>query len=349
VTGRRCRSRRASGPPAFRPCRARRGWRSTFPACRECPRDRGALPSGHARRGRRQGKRIRPRCRLPVAHAAMAAGAHGLCVATLERRWRFARPASRPPCSSCPGPARRRPRGRPRGHRAGRRRRPPSGRAGWPPIARARGRSRGRPRRSGRPRGDRDRLGRDGLAPDEAVAGPGACGRYGDPFRRGRGSHLQAPGDVARTARQVRALRGRGWTPWSAPGVQSRTVTCSHPADCLPSSGTSVGAPPFDGLRVAWRSTDQARGTADRPGSRRHRCGAPAGPLASRPAGARDGPAAGEGVGYGPTFITAPDEPDRDAARRVCGRLGPRARKPRRRDRPGRAVSPWSGPSRWTP
>jgi len=243
---------------------------------------------------------------VPVAYAALAAGAHGLCVATLDEALELRGAGLRAPILVLFAV-------------------PPDGvveaaRAG---IAVSAGDAvvwqRGlaaytRARRRARVRlGDlavhvalETGLGRDGLAPDEAVAAvraladvPGAC-------FDGAWSHLQAPGDTARTARQVDRFQA----------VLDALAAAGMPAPhrhLLASGGLLVaeryvgGARPvFDGLRVGLALYGIAPDglPVGGAGAGIHAALRPVLSLRARPMRVADLPA-GEGVGYGPSFVTA--------------------------------------------
>jgi alanine racemase len=242
---------------------------------------------------------------VPVAHAATAAGAHGLCVATLDEALALrAAGVAAPVLVLFPVP----PDGVPEAARAG-----IALAAGddalWArglaAYARARGRSRGRLGELAVHVAIETGLGRDGLAPNEAVAAVRALAGVPGTRFAGAWSHLQAPGDAARTARQVArfeaaldALVGAG-SP-----VPHRHLLASGG---LLAIERYVGGerPLFDGLRVglalygiAPEGLPIGHAAAGIDAALR-----PVLSLHARPVRVTDLPA-GEGVGYGPTFVT---------------------------------------------
>jgi alanine racemase len=243
---------------------------------------------------------------VPVAHAALAAGASGLCVATLDEALALRAAGLQAPILVLfPVP----PDGVVEAARAGIA--VAAGDAlvwarGLAAYARARRRARGRLGDLAVHVGIETGLGRDGLAPDQAVAAARALADVPGAHLDGAWSHLQAPEDEARTARQVDRFEA-GLHALAAAGLPA-------PHRHLLASGglltveRYVGGerPVFDGLRVGLalygivpeglRIGEAASGI--------HAALRPVLSLRARPVRVAELPA-GEGVGYGPSFITA--------------------------------------------
>ena len=243
---------------------------------------------------------------VPVAHAALAAGARGLCVATLDEALELrAGGLWAPILVLFPVP----PDGVVEAARAG-----IAVAAGddviWPrglaAYARARRRARGRLGDLAVHVGIETGLGRDGLAPEQAVAAVRAMADVPGAHFDGAWSHLQAPEDAARTARQVDRFEG----------VLEALAAAGRPAPhrhLLASGGLLAveryvgGARPvFDGLRVGLALYGIAPeglpvGAA---ATGIHAALRPVLSLRARPVRVAELPA-GEGVGYGPSFVTA--------------------------------------------
>ena len=241
---------------------------------------------------------------VQVAAAALQAGATGLCVATLDEALELRRPASGRRSSSSspsrpteprrpPGPACR---SRPgmRGSRSGRSRRtarPP----GAPDVNH-------RPRDAAR---DRDGPRTDGLTAREAVAAAAAIAATPGAALGGAWSHLQAPGDQARTDDQVARFSG------AVAAVRRAGVDVPH-RHVLASGGllaverlVAGRRPVFDGLRVGLVAYGIAPdGLAiGGPAAEIHAALRPVLSLRARPIRVADLPA-GVGISYGPSFVT---------------------------------------------
>ena len=272
---------------------------------------------------------------VPVAHAALAAGAHGLCVATLDEAFELrAAGLDAPILVLFPVP----PDGFGEAARAG------IAVAAGDDLLWARGlaaytRSR---RRARGHLGDlvvhiglETGLGRDGLRPDQAIAA--VRGLAGVPGARLEGvwSHLQAPEDTARTARQVDRFRA------AVRALVAAGLPVPHRH--LLASGGLLGverfvagkAPVFDGVRVGLSlyGIEPEGLRIGRAASAISAALRPVLSLHARPVRVADLPA-GEGVGYGPSFVTA--RPSRIATLPVgyADGLGPCAGEPRDGARP---------------
>lgn len=147
-------------------------------------------------------------------------------------------------------------------------------------------------------------LGRDGLTATEAVAAAGTIAATPGVQLRGAWTHLQAPGDTARTADQVArfadalaALRRAGIR------VPHRHVLAS--GGLLAVEPLVTGRRPlFDGLRVGLAAYGVLPDVAVAGGSAAiHAALRPALSLRARPIRVADLPA-GAGISYGPTFVT---------------------------------------------
>jgi alanine racemase len=243
---------------------------------------------------------------VPVAHAALAAGVRGLCVATLDEALELRDAGLRAPILVLfPVP----PDGVVEAARAG-----IALAAGdavvWPrglaAYARARRRARGRLGDLAVHVGIETGLGRDGLAPDQVVAAVRALADVPGAHFNGAWSHLQAPADAARTARQVDRFQA----------VLDALAAAGLPAPhrhLLASGGLLtaeryVGGerPVFDGLRVGLALYGIAPEglLVGRAGTGIHAALRPVLSLRARPVRVAELPA-GEGVGYGPSFVTA--------------------------------------------
>jgi alanine racemase len=243
---------------------------------------------------------------VPVAYAALAAGAHGLCVATLDEALELRAAGLRAPILVLFPVL---PDGVVEAARAG-----IAVAAGdavvWPrglaAYARARRRARGRLGDLAVHVGIETGLGRDGLAPDQAVAAVRALADVPGAHFDGAWSHLQAPGDAARTARQVDRFQA----------VLDALVAAGLPAPhrhLLASGGLLtveryVGGerPVFDGLRVGLALYGIVPEGLPIGGAATgiHAALRPILSLRARPVRVAELPA-GEGVGYGPSFVTA--------------------------------------------
>ncbi len=243
---------------------------------------------------------------VPVAHAALGAGARGLCVATLDEALAL-RGAGIPAPILVLFPV------------------PPDGVAeaaragialaagdsviwarGLAAYARARRRARGRLGELAVHVGIETGLGRDGLAPDEAVAAVRALAAVPGTHFDGAWSHLQSPEDAGRTARQVARFEV----------ALDALVAAGLPAPhrhLLASGGLLaveryVGGerPLFDGLRVGLALYGIAPEglPVGLPAAGIHAALRPVLSLHARPVRVTDLPT-GEGVGYGPSFVTA--------------------------------------------
>ena len=243
---------------------------------------------------------------VPVAGAVLAAGAHGLCVATLDEALELrAAGLLAPVLVLFPVP----PDGVAEAARAG-----VSLVAGdavlWErslaAYVRARRQARGRLGDLAVHLGIETGLGRDGLRTDEAVKAARVLGDAPGVRLAGAWSHLQAPENAARTARQVdrfeaalRALEDAGYPA---------------PHRHLLASGGLLAAeryvwgehPVFDGLRVGLALygivPDGLRSSGA--AARIERALQPVLSLRARPVRVATLPA-GEGVGYGPSFVTS--------------------------------------------
>ena len=252
--------------------------------------------AGRRARDRRQGRRLRARRRAPAA-AALAAGARGLCVATLDEALELRAGGIRGPVLVLfPIP----PDGAPAAARAGVE--ITAGDAGLPErcARRATPRARRRARRElpaargpARP-GDRPRARR----PHRRGGGRGGRGDRGDARRRARaapGTHLQAPGDRARTDAPGRPLRGRRRGP--APGRRRGAAPPRprRPAGCSRSSGWwRVAGRSSTGSASAWRPTASLpTGSPIGAGAAGLHARSSPGALAARPADPRRRPARG--------------------------------------------------------
>jgi len=243
---------------------------------------------------------------VPVAHAALAAGAHGLCVATLDEALELRAAGLRAPILILfPVP----PDGVVEAARAG-----IAVAAGdavvWPrglaAYARARRRARGRLGDLAVHVGIETGLGRDGLAPDQAVAAVRALADVPGARFAGAWSHLQAPGDAARTAGQVDRFQA----------ALDALVGAGMPAPHrhLLASGGLLAVerylggerPVFDGVRVGLALYGIAPEGLTIGGAATgiHAALRPVLSLRARPMRVAELPA-GEGVGYGPSFVTA--------------------------------------------
>ena len=233
---------------------------------------------------------------VPVAYAALAAGARGLCVATLDEALELrAAGISAPDHGPLPGPARR---GR-RWRRVRAWRSPPATPASSAEAITAYGASRRRARRAipdlGDPAGPRDRP-RPRRADDRRRRSPpaGSSPRRPGSSCAGAWSHLQAPADRARTDGQVERF---------AAAVEAlRACRDRRPAPAPPGVGRAPrgraarrrGAP---GLRrAAGRAgcvRHRPRRPADRVGRSRDPRRPPPRPVAARPAHPGGGPPRG--------------------------------------------------------
>jgi alanine racemase len=243
---------------------------------------------------------------IPVAGAALAAGAHGLCVATLDEALELrAAGLLAPVLVLFPVP----PDGVAEAARAG-----IALAAGdavlWERSLAAYARAR---RQEGGRLGDlavhlgiETGLGRDGLRTDEAVAAARALAGVPGVRLAGAWSHLQAPEDTARTARQVERFEA----------ALRALADAGHPAPHrhLLASGGLLAAeryvggehPVFDGLRVGlalYGIVPDGLRRSEAAG-RIERALQPVLSLLARPVRVADLPA-GEGVGYGPSFVTS--------------------------------------------
>jgi alanine racemase len=243
---------------------------------------------------------------VPVAHAALAAGARGLCVATLDEALVLrAAGVSAPILVLFPVP----PDGVVEAARAG-----VALAAGdsliWArglaAYARARARAHGRLGELAVHVGIETGLGRDGLAPDEAVAAVRALAGVPGTHFDGAWSHLQSPEDAGRTARQVARFEG------ALGALVAAGLRAPH-RHLLASGGLLaveryVGGerPLFDGLRVGLALYGIAPEglPVGRAASGIHASLRPVLSLHARPVRVTDLPV-GEGVGYGPSFVTA--------------------------------------------
>jgi len=243
---------------------------------------------------------------VPVAHAALAAGARGLCVATLDEALELRAAGLRAPILVLfPIP----PDGVVEAAHAG-----IAVAAGdavvWPrglaAYARARRRARGRLGDLAVHVGIETGLGRDGLAPDQAVAAVRALADVPGAHFEGAWSHLQAPEDAARTARQVDRFEA------VLHALAAAGVPTPH-RHLLASGGLLaveryVGGerPVFDGLRVGLALYGIAPEGLAVGGAATgiHAALRPVLSLHARPVRVAELPA-GEGVGYGPSFVTA--------------------------------------------
>ena len=243
---------------------------------------------------------------VPIAHAALAAGAHGLCVATLDEALELRAAGLRAPILVLFPVL---PDGVVEAARAG-----IAVAAGdvvvWPrglaAYARARRRARGRLGDLAVHVGIETGLGRDGLAPDQAVAAVRALADVPGAHFDGAWSHLQAPEDAARTARQVDRFQA----------VLDALAAAGLPAPhrhLLASGGLLaveryVGGerPVFDGLRVGLALYGIAPEGLPIGGAATGIQAAlrPVLSLRARPVRVAELPI-GEGVGYGPSFVTA--------------------------------------------
>ena len=243
---------------------------------------------------------------VPVAHAALEAGARGLCVATLDEALAL-RAAGIPAPILVLFPV------------------PPDGVAeaaragialaagdsviwarGLAAYARVRRRARGRLGELAVHVGIETGLGRDGLAPDEAVAAVRALAAVPGTHFDGAWSHLQSPEDAGRTARQVARFEA------ALDALAAAGLPAPH-RHLLASGGLLaveryVGGerPLFDGLRVGLALYGIAPEglPVGRAAAGIHAALRPVLSLHARPVRVTDLPT-GEGVGYGPSFVTA--------------------------------------------
>ncbi len=243
---------------------------------------------------------------VPVAHAALAAGARGLCVATLDEALALrAAGIAAPILILFPVP----PDGVAEAARAGIALAAGDSvvwARGLAAYVRARRRARGRLGELAVHVGIETGLGRDGLEPDDAVAAVRALAAVPGTHFDGAWSHLQAPEDADRTARQVARFEA----------ALAALAAAGHPAPhrhLLASGGLlaverHVGGerPLFDGLRVGlalYGIVPEGLPVAPA-GAAIHDSMRPVLSLHARPVRVTDLPA-GEGVGYGPSFVTA--------------------------------------------
>jgi len=243
---------------------------------------------------------------VPVAWTALAAGARGLCVATLDEALELRAAGLQAPILVLFPVL---PDGVVEAARAG-----IAVAAGdavvWPrglaAYARAYRRTRGRIGDLAVHVGIETGLGRDGLAPDQAVDAVRALANVPGAHFDGAWSHLQAPEDAARTARQVDRFQA----------VLDALAAAGLPAQhrhLLASSGLFaveqyVGGerPIFDGLRVGlalYGIAPEGLPVGDR-ATGIHAALRPVLSLRARPVRVTE-LLAGEGVGYGPSFVTA--------------------------------------------
>ena len=243
---------------------------------------------------------------VPVAHAALEAGARGLCVATLDEALAL-RIAGIPAPILVLFPV------------------PPDGVAeaaragialaagdsviwarGLAAYSRARRRARGRLGELAVHGGIETGLGRDGLTRDEAVAAVHALAAVPGTHFDGAWSHLQSPEDAGRTARQVARFEA------ALDALIAAGLPPPH-RHLLASGGLLaveryVGGerPLFDGLRVGLALYGIAPEglPVGLPAAGIHAALRPVLSLHARPVRVTDLPA-GEGVGYGPSFVTA--------------------------------------------
>ena len=253
--GRAPASRPASGP---RGCRAlpRTAWLEIDlgPPRGERRRDPGGAAARGAPGGRRQGRRLRPRRGAGRARPPLAAGARGLCVATLDEALELRAAGVRRPD---PRPLRRSRPTAPRPRRgpaceitagdAGLLERALAAYAACPPARAARAPAARRPARASRPGS-----GRDGLTPARRSRRPAAIAATPGvvPARR-----VVAPPGARATGpaptRQVGPLRGGRRRAAAGRASRCPTATSSPRAACSRSSGSwRVERPVFDGLRV---------------------------------------------------------------------------------------------------
>jgi len=243
---------------------------------------------------------------VPVAHAALAAGAHGLCVATLDEALELRAAGLRAPVLVLfPVP----PDGVVEAARAGIE--VAAGDValwsrGLAAYARARRRARGRLGDLVVHVGIETGLGRDGLAPDQALAAVRALVQVPGAWFAGAWSHLQAPEDAARTARQVdrfeAALRELARNGMPAP---HRHLLASGG---LLAVRQYVGGerPVFDGVRVGlalYGIAPEGLSIGDAATGIHARL-RPVLSLRARPVRVTELPP-GEGIGYGPSFVTS--------------------------------------------
>ena len=243
---------------------------------------------------------------LPVAHAALAAGVRGLCVATLDEALELRSAGVRGPILVLfPIP----PDGVVDAARAGIA--VAAGDAvvwarGLAAYARARRRGRGRIADLAVHVGIETGLGRDGLALDQAVAAVRALADVPGAHFSGAWSHLQAPGDASRTARQVDRFEA------VLDAMASAGLPAPHrhllATGGLLSVERYVGGerPVFDGLRVGLALYGIAPEGLPVGGAATgiHAALRPILSLRARPVRVADLPP-GEGIGYGPSFVTA--------------------------------------------
>lgn len=149
-------------------------------------------------------------------------------------------------------------------------------------------------------------LGRDGLTPDEAVAAVGALSGVPGTRFDGAWSHLQAPEDAARTARQVDRFEAALAT------LAAARLPVPH-RHLLASGGllaveryTAGERPVFDGLRVglALYGIVPEGFPVGRAAAGIHAALRPVLSLHARAVRVAELPV-GEGIGYGPSFVTA--------------------------------------------
>ena len=243
---------------------------------------------------------------VQAAAAALAAGATGLCVATLDEALELRVAGIRAPVLVLfPIP----PDGAPVAARAGVQ--ISAGDAGLLARALAAYRSAGRRARRELPRlgvqmAIETGLGRDGLTADEAVAAAAAIAATPGADLRGAWSHLQAPGDRARTDRQVASFAG------ALAALRRAGIDVPH-RHVLASGGllaverlVSGRRPLFDGLRVGLAAYGVVPDglAVGGPAAGIHAALRPVLSLRARPIRVADLPA-GVGISYGPSFVTA--------------------------------------------
>ena len=210
-------SRSGWPPPACRRCRGPRGWSSTSTRSR-----RTSPRSARARRARR--RRSSPVVKadayghgaVPVARALVAAGADGLCVATLDEALALRAGGSRAPSSCC---TRSRPPGAPDAAASRHRDRRRATAGCWPRRSAALRPGR-RPARDACGSRSRSRRVSDAAAFDPAaiVAAARPSARAGDVASAACGRTSQAPEDAERTAGQLGRFEDAAATLRGPPG-----------------------------------------------------------------------------------------------------------------------------------